>query len=802
MKITTNWLKEHLDTKLNENQIINKLTDVGLEVEGVFSQSGELDSFIVAKILKTEKHPDADRLRVCDVDIGLGDPVKVVCGAPNAKEGLITIYAPPGAVVPKNHMKLAVSKIRGVTSYGMLCSESELNLSNESNGIAELPVDKYSKKVGTNYFPKSSLNVIDISITPNRADCLGVRGIARDLAAAGSGKLKKLKKEKLTQKNKQKINVKIIQEKDQGCISFGSCLITGVKNTESPGWLKEKIISLGQKPISAIVDITNYIMLDLNRPLHAYDVDKIDKEIIIRNSRKDEKFKALDDKDYNLENDMCVITDASGVLGLGGIIGGTRSATELDTKNILIESAYFNPRSIRKTSKILNIDTDAKFRFERGIDPLSVEQGLQRAAELIKKICGGEISKFDIQKTKNIKKNLVKFNTELFKKITGFDIDQKEMIKILTNLGFEIKKQKKLLLLTVPSWRPDIEQEVDIVEELVRIKGYDQIKIIEPKKVREKKTLNQIQKLFHFLQRAIASKGYLEAITWSFTDSKINKLFIENNKEIIIVNPISSELDVLRSSIFSNLMIYLNKNLGRGFKDLSIFEIGPTFSGSQPGEQQTVVGGLRSGKLARHSWAEQERLVDIFDVKRDVVQSLVEAGYNKDKFYIDDQTPNYYHPGKSGRIFLNKGKEKVVAFFGDIHPNILKKLDIKTEALVGFEIFLDNIKQPKKSLKDQKTQYKYSDFQKSERDFAFILDKNFKVQELLEIIANVDKDLIKSVKVFDVYEGENIPKDKKSIALNVTIQSLEKTLNEEDLNKINQLIILAVESKIDAKIRS
>jgi len=802
MKITTNWLKEHLDTKLNENQIINKLTDIGLEVESVDSQSGELDSFIVAKILKAEKHPDADRLRVCDVDIGSGDLVKVVCGAPNANEGLLTIYAPPGSVVPKNQMKLVVSKIRGVTSYGMLCSESELNLSNDSDGIIELSVKKYAKRVGTNYFPKSSLNVIDISITPNRADCLGIRGIARDLATAGSGKFKNLKKEKLIQKNKQKVSVKLIKEKNQGCTTFGSCLIEGVKNTESPDWLKKKIISLGQKPISAIVDITNYIMLDLNRPLHAYDADKIDKGIIIRNSKKGEKFKALDDKDYKLENDMCVITDASGILGLGGIIGGTRSGTGLDTKNVLIESAYFAPRSIRKTSKILNIDTDAKFRFERGIDPLSIEQGLQRAAELIKKICGGEISKFDIQKTENIKNNLVKFNTELFEKITGFNCDQKEMIKILTNLGFKVKKQKKLLSLTIPSWRPDIEQEVDIVEELVRIKGYDQIKIIEPEKVRRKKTLNQTQKLFHFLQRAIASKGYLEAITWSFTDSKINQLFIENNKEIKIVNPISSDLDVLRSSIFSNLMIYLNKNLGRGFKDLSIFEIGPIFSGSQPGEQQTVISGLRSGKLARYSWAEQERLVDIFDVKRDVIQSLVEAGYNKDKFYIDDETPNYYHPGKSGRIFLNKDKEKVVAFFGDIHPNILKKLDIKTEALVGFEIFLNNIKQPKKSLKDQKNQYKYSDFQKSERDFAFILDKNFKVQELIEIIANVDKSLIKSVKVFDVYEGENIPENKKSIALNVIIQSLEKTLNEEDLNKINQLIISTVELKTDAKIRS
>ena len=802
MKITTAWLKDHLDTKLSENQIIDKLTDIGLEVEGVDSQSGELDEFIIAKILKAEKHPDADRLRVCDVDIGSDEPVKVVCGAPNAKEGLLTIYAPPGAVVPKSQMKLVVSKIRGVTSYGMLCSESELNLSNESDGIAELLPEKYDKKIGENYFPKKNLNVIDISITPNRADCLGVKGIARDLAAAGAGVLINKKEKKLDKKNKQTISVKIENEKNQACVSFGSCLIKGVKNTESPEWLKDKIISLGQKPISAIVDITNYVMFDLNRPLHAYDVDKIDKGIIIRNSKKGETFEALDNKEYKLEDEMCVISDASGVLGLGGIIGGTKTGTELDTKNVLIESAYFDPRSIRKSSKLLNIDTDAKFRFERGIDPLSIDQGLERAASLIQEICGGEVSEFDIQKNEEVKNKSLKFDPSLFEKITGFNIDTKEMITILDNIGFEIKENKGLLDLVIPSWRPDISQEVDVVEELVRIKGYDQIKIIEPEKVRKKQTLNLKQRLFHFLQRSIASKGYLEAITWSFTDSKINQLFIENNKEIKIINPISSDLNVLRSSIFSNLIIHLNKNLGRGFKDLSFFEIGPTFLGSEPGEQQTVATGLKSGKLARQSWLEKERLVDVFDVKSDVIKSLVEAGYNKDKLYIDDETPSYYHPGKSGRIFLNKGKEKVVAYFGDIHPGILKKLDIKIEALVGFEIFLDNLKQPKKSLKNQKTQYKYSDFQKSERDFAFVIDKNFKVQELIEIISNVDKELIKSVKVFDVYEGANIPEDKKSIALNVVVQSLEKTLTEDDLNKINQLIISAVESKTGAKIRS
>jgi len=802
MKITTNWLKDHLDTKLNENQIIDKLTRIGLEVENVENLPSDLDSFLIVKILKTEKHPDADRLKVCDVDIGAKDSVKVVCGAPNAKEGLITIYAAPGAIIPKNQMKLVVSKIRGVTSHGMLCSESELKLSDEREGIIELSKTKYNSKIGKNYFPKNTLKVIDISITPNRADCLGVKGIARDLAAAGSGKLKVVKKGKLIQKSKHKINVSIAEEKNEGCNIFGSCLITGIKNTESPKWLKEKIISLGQKPISAIVDITNYVMFDLNRPLHAYDADKIDKGIIIRNSKNGETFKALDNKDYTLESEMCVISDNSGILGLGGIIGGIRSGTGLETKNVLIEAAFFNSKSIRKTSKILNIDTDAKFRFERGIDPLSTEQGLQRAAELIKKICGGEVSKFNIQKIKDIKNKIVKFEIASFEKITGFSIEQKKMIKILNDLGFEIKKNKKFLTLKVPSWRPDIEQEIDIIEELVRIHGYDKIQTIEPEKTRKKPTLNNKQRLFHFLQRSIASKGFLETITWSFTDSKINQLFLEENKEINIINPISSDLNVLRNSIFSNLIIYVSKNLDRGFKDISLFEIGPIFSGSQPGQQETVVCGLRAGKISRLSWLEKERLVDVFDVKQDVILSLVEAGFGQNKLYIDDKTPSYYHPGKSGRIFLNKDKEKVVAYFGEIHPNILKKIDLKTESLAGFEIFLDNIKQTKKSLNNQKTQYRYSDYQKSERDFAFVMNKNFQVQKLVEIILNIDKDLIKMVKVFDVYEGNNIPEGKKSIALNVTIQSLERTLKNEDLDKINQLIISTVEDKTGAKIRS
>ena len=499
---------------------------------------------------------------------------------------------------------------------------------------------------------------------------------------------------------------------------------------------------------------------------------------------------------------MCVISDDEGVLGLGGIIGGTRSGTEFNTKNILLESAYFEPRSIRKTAKKLNIDTDAKFRFERGIDPLSIENGLNKAALLIKDICGGEISKIDLQKIRNYKKRIIKFDYNLFYKISGFKISINEKLKILENLGFEIKKEKKYLKLIVPSWRPDISQDVDIVEELVRMTGYDKIKVINPIKIRTKTTLTRSQKLFHFLQRAIASKGYLEAITWSFTDANYNNHFKNKNKEIKIINPISSELSVLRNSIFSNLIMYMSKNLDRGIKDLSIFEIGPIFYGYNPGQQNTVICGLSAGKKFRSSWIDNERDVDLFDVKRDVVQTLVEAGYNSNKFFIDSETPNYYHPGKSGRLFLNKEKDKVASYFGEIHPSILKKIDLKTESLVGFEIFFDNLKLPKKSLNDQKIKFSVSDFQKSERDFAFIVNKDVKAQDLINAVSSVDQNLISNIKIFDVYEGEHIPDNQKSIAINVTIQSLEKTLNDSDLEKINNSIIKAVENRTGAKIRS
>ncbi len=800
MIITLPWLKKHLKTKANQDELIDKLTNIGLEVEGIKESSDGLSEFKIAKIIKSSKHPNADKLKVCDVNIGGKEILKVVCGAPNARDGLVTIYAPPGATIPKTKFKLKVAKIRGIESRGMLCSESELNLSNESEGIIELK--NKESEIGKSYFKSNTEKAIDISITPNRPDCLGIRGIARDLSSSGIGNLIPLKKKKIKQSAKHLIKTSITKESNQGCLTFGSCYIKNITNKDSPEWLKNKLSSIGLKPISAVVDITNYVMFDLNRPLHAYDADKIDKEIIVRNSKNGEEFEALDKKNYKLKKGMCVIADKSGILGLGGVIGGTKTSTELDTKNILLESAYFLPASIRKTARDLAIDTDAKYRFERGIDPNSVIEGLEIATELILKICGGQASKFVIAGKNSPKKNIIKFKIEKFQNLIGIPITINEAQKILLSLEFKCKKNKKELIVEVPSWRPDIVQDVDLIEELIRIKGFKNIKLIEPERKREHETLNFRQKLFHLSQRSLASKGYLESITWSFTNSKIDKEFSKGEEEIPILNPISSDLDVLRRSIFSNLAIHLKNNQDRGHEDISLFEIGPVFFGKNPGEQQIVVGGLRSGKVSRKSWIEKEREVDVFDIKSDTIKSLIELGIPEQDLFVSDNTKICYHPGRSGSINLKSEKGPQLAYFGEIHPAITKKLDYKEPNIYGLEIFLKNIPEPNKKIRQTKKNYKTSDFQKSERDFAFVIDKNFKTGSLEKIIKEIDSAIIQNVIIFDVYVGENIPKDKKSIAINVTLQSADKTLSEKDLDIISKKIIEVVKNKTGATIRA
>ena len=800
MITSLSWLKNHLVTKANLNQVAERLTEIGLEVENIKSSNVNLDSFIVCKIIKSQKHPNADKLKLCEVDIGSGNLVKVVCGAQNARDGLFAVYAPPGSTIPKTNMKLKVAKIRGIESHGMLCSGYELDQSSDTEGIIEL--DKKEKNIGEKYFNNTGEKTIHIAITPNRPDCLGVRGLARDLASSGIGKLKNQLPIKINQNFKNPIKVSIKKENGQGCGIFGSVYIKNVQNKESPEWLKKRILSLGLKPISAIVDITNYVMYDLNRPLHAYDADKINKEIIVRNSKKDESFQALDNKTYKLQNNMCAVSDKSGVLGLGGIIGGTRSGTEINTKNILLESAYFFPESIRKTSKILSIDTDAKYRFERGIDPDSVKLGLELGMCMILDICGGEASKVSIVGKIQDKRKTIDLETEKFSKVIGFSISISEIKKILVSLGCELKIKGKKIKVLPPSWRPDIKEDIDLIEELIRIRGFDKISLIHPERSRSKETLNFKQKLFHLSQRAVATKGYLEAVTWSFTDSRIDKQFSQGKKEIEITNPISSDLNVLRRSIFSNLIIYLKKNQDRGYPDISLFEIGPTFFGSKPGEQQIVIGGLKSGVANRKSWDIKARNIDVFDVKADAIKTLVELGIEDGDLYITNKTQDYYNPGRSGSIHLKSANGPQLAFFGEIHPAIVSNINLKEQNVCGFEIFLKNIQEPKNKYRFSKKTYSVSEYQKSERDFAFVIDKNYKAGEIEKLIKEVDKDLIKKVLIFDVFEGGNMQEGKKSIAVNVTIQSMEKTLSEKDLNDVSQKIINIVKTKTGGTIRS
>ena len=800
MITSLSWLKNHLSTKANIKQIVERLTEIGLEVESLKSPNSELDNFIICKVIKSHNHPNADKLKICDVDVGAGDLLKVVCGAPNARDGLFTVYAPPGSIIPKTKIKLKVAKIRGVESFGMLCSGNELEQSSDKDGIIELK--KNEKDIGKKYFKSTSEEVIDIAITPNRPDCLGVRGIARDLAASGLGQLKKQPPIKINQKFKQPIKVSISKEKNQGCGVFGSVYIKNVENKESPKWLKDKITSLGLKPISAIVDITNYIMFDLNRPLHAYDADKINKEIIVRNSKKGETFEALDNKKYTLEANMCAITDKSGVLGLGGIIGGIRSGTEFSTKNILIESAYFYPPEIRKTAKNLNIDTDAKYRFERGIDPNSIKTGLELAMCMILDICGGEASKLSIVGKLKDEKKLIDLDPKKFLTVIGFPIPNSEIKKILISLGCILKITKKSIKVTPASWRPDLKLDIDLIEELIRIKGYDQINLINPEKENIKNTLTYKQKLFHFSQRSVASKGFTEAITWSFTDSKVDSFFSELKKEIKLSNPISSDLDVLRSSLYSNLLIGAKKNINRNFEDLMLYEIGPVFQGKEPGKQSTMIGAVKMGKYSRKNWIEKERNFDVFDIKNDALRTLNEIGIDSSKISVSRKTKKWYHPGRSGLISLGSSTGPELAYFGEIHPSIIQKLDLRIENVLGFEIFLDNIPEPRKKIRETKQQFIISDYQKVTRDFAFVIEERFSSGEIIMLVKNIDKELIKVVKIFDIYQGDNIEIGKKSIAFTVTLEPKDKTLSENDIEQISKKIVSSVQESTGATIRS
>jgi len=499
---------------------------------------------------------------------------------------------------------------------------------------------------------------------------------------------------------------------------------------------------------------------------------------------------------------MCAISDKSGVLGLGGIIGGTRSGTEFSTKNILLESAYFFPSPIRKASKILNIDTDAKYRFERGIDPDSIKLGLELGMCMILDMCGGEASKFSIVGKIKDERKIIDLEPEKFLKVIGFSITRAEIKKILSSLGCSLRISGKKMKVLPPTWRPDIKEDIDLIEELARIKGYDKVPLINPEKENIKDTLNYKQKLFHFAQRSVASKGYTEAVTWSFTDSKTDTLFSELKNEIRLSNPISSDLDVLRSSLYSNLIIGAKKNIHRNFEDLMLFEIGPVFKGSKPGEQSTMIGAIKTGKYSRKNWIEKERNFDVFDIKNDVLRTLNEVGIDNSKIAVSNKTKKWYHPGRSGLLSLGSTNGPELAYFGEIHPSIIKRLDLRTENVLGFEIFLDSIPESRKKIREVKPQFLVSDYQKVIRDFAFVIDEKYSSGEIISLVKKIDKELIKTVKIFDVYQGDNIGDGKKSIAFNVTLEPKDKTLSDKDIDQISKKIISTVQESTGAILRS
>ena len=793
MKFTLSWLKEHLETNSSLDEITNNLTEIGLEVEDIINPEKDLEDFIVGKILASEKHPNADRLSVCKVDIG-NEIKEVVCGAPNAKEGLLTIYAPLGSIIPKSKMVIQKTKIRDIVSYGMLCSGDELNIDNENEGIIEIKKAKAGDKASTALGDLDP--IIEIAITPNRPDCLGVYGIARDLAAKGLGKLKVTKINTL-KSHEESIPVYTKSTKNNNfCNIFAGRLIEGIENKESPDWLKNRLEKIGLRNINAVVDITNFLTYDRGRPLHAYNSDLISKDIGARLAKAGEKIKALDGKEYILDEETCVIADSEKVLGIAGIIGGEEFGSEIETKNIFIESAHFDPTHIARTGRKLNINSDARYRFERGTDPNFVLEGLDIATEMILDICGGKANKTSIALHENFKNNEINFDIKLIEKISGIKISSKDIKKILLSLGFEIDKNFKI---TVPSWRPDVSLPIDIVEEVIRIYGLNNVESIPLKNSDQpsKPILTNSQKNTNLIRRNLASRGLIENISYSFVSSEFSDLSPKGRKPIQLLNPISEDLSDMRTSPLISLISNFRENKNRGFNDIGIYEIGPGFSGPKPGQQNSIAAGLRTGiykstGTERH-WQGNEK-ADVFDVKSDVFSYFDLINIPNDSYTYVIPGSDWYHPGRSANIVSGKGG--ILASFGEIHPKILSKLNIPS--CVGFEIYLDEILKVINTQNDNK-EFTFYNLQAVKRDFSFDIPMNISSSILIDAINSCKIDLIDDIKLFDQFILEN---SKKSLAVEVTIQPKKETLKDNEIDSICEKIIKAIEKATSGKLRS
>ncbi|MFV0514945.1 MAG: phenylalanine--tRNA ligase subunit beta [Jhaorihella sp.] len=785
MKFTLSWLKDHLDTTASVAEIAEALTDLGLEVEGVTNPADRLSAFTLAHVKSAEKHPDADRLRVCIVETDEGDK-QIVCGAPNAREGITVVLAKPGDYVPGIDTTLSVGRIRGVESHGMMASERELELSDEHDGIIELPSGEVGERfvdwLAENH-PEKVDPVIEIAITPNRPDALGVRGIARDLAARGLGTLKHRDEPAIPGDFPCPVPVSIDEDTRDGCPVFAGRVIRGVRNGTSPQWLQDQLRAIGLRPISALVDITNYMTYDQNRPLHVFDADKVAGGLRVHRAKGGETIVALDDREYSFAPGMIVISDDNGPESIAGIMGGAATGVTDETVNVFVESAYWDHVQIALAGRALKINSDARYRFERGIDPDYTVEGLEHATRMIVDLCGGEVSELVIAGELPDHSRAYRLNPARVQSLVGMDIPESEQRQTLTRLGFRLEGSQA----HVPSWRPDIQGEADLVEEVARIASLTKLQGKPLKRLTPgipKPVMTPHQRRVQAARRTAAALGYNECVSYSFIDRDAAALFGGGDDATMLENPISSEMTHMRPALLPGLLRAAARNQARGFMDLALFEAGPAFHGGEPGEQHTQVSGLLVGRIAPRDLHGTSRAVDVFDAKADAEAVLAAVGAPA-RAQIRRGAREWWHPGRHGMICL--GPKKVLAVFGELHPRVLRAMDVKGPAM-GFVVWPDEVPLARRTGAGRGA-LELRDLQAVERDFAFVVDADVEALTLVNAAAGADKALIEDVRVFDEFIGGSLGEGKKSLAVTVRMQPTDKTLTESEIEAVSARIV-------------
>jgi phenylalanyl-tRNA synthetase beta chain len=802
MKFTLSWLKQHLDTDEPMEKLANKLTMIGLEVERIEDKAKALAPFSIARVISAEPHPNADRLRVCMVDTGHGAaPVQVVCGAPNARAGLVSVFSPPGTFIPGKNITLGVGTIRGVESRGMLCSAAELELSEEHDGIMELPADA---PIGAGYVEWAQLGdpLFEINLTPNRQDCTGVHGIARDLSAADMGKFRDPAVKPV--KGEFPCPVHVTVEDVTLCPGFALRLVRGVRNGPSPQWLQTRLTSIGLRPINALVDITNFMTYDRGRPLHVFDAAKVAGHLVVRRALDGETLLALDGRTYALDPGVCVIADDHGVESLAGIMGGEASGCSEQTTDVLIESALWNEINIAQTGRKLGINSDARYRFERGVDPAFMVPGLEMATRLVLELCGGTASETIVVGNAFGEDRVIDFPLNEVKRLAGIEVALPEMKRILSHLGFMMAGSGPVVKIAVPSWRSDVHGKADIVEEIVRMVGVDKVPMtpFERGEAPRKPILTPIQRRTRRARRALAARGMVEAVTWSFIARPAAEWFGGGGSDLTLANPIASDLSEMRPSLLPGLVLAAQANSDRGFSDLALFEVGQVFKGDLPQDQLTAAAGVRhgfaSGKGIGRHWS-GSAMADALDAKADAFAVLASTDAPIQALQIVAGGANWLHPGRSATIQI--GPQNILGYFGELHPRTLEALGADGP-LLAFEVILDRIPDARQKSTRAKPLLELSAFQPVSRDFAFIVDRGVRAGDIVRSAQAADRKLVTDVTVFDVYEGKGIDDGKKSIAIAVTIQPREKTLTDQEIDAIAGRIVAEVTKKTGGTLRA